>query len=43
MPDYNTYMDVQQAINLRIHQRFEEEQIEFAYPTQTLFVVKQEA
>jgi small-conductance mechanosensitive channel len=41
VPDYNVYMDIQQAINLRIHQRFEEEQIEFAYPTQTLFVVKQ--
>ncbi len=39
--DYNTYMDIQQAINLRIHERFEEEEIEFAYPTQTLFVVKE--
>lgn len=37
-PDYNLYMDVQQAINLRIHERFEQEGIEFAYPTQTLFV-----
>ncbi len=36
-PDYNTYMDVQQAINLEIHRRFEEEGIEFAYPTQTVF------
>jgi small-conductance mechanosensitive channel len=41
VPDYNTYMDIQQAINLRIHERFEQEEIEFAYPTQTLFVVKQ--
>jgi small-conductance mechanosensitive channel len=40
-PDYNLYMDVQQAINLQLHKRFEEEGIEFAYPTQTLFVVKQ--
>jgi len=38
VPDYNAYMDAQQAINLRIHERFEEEGIEFAYPTQTLFV-----
>ena len=37
-PDYNLYMDIQQAINLRIHERFEQEGIEFAYPTQTLFV-----
>jgi small-conductance mechanosensitive channel len=39
-PDYNLYMDVQQAINLHIHERFEQEEIEFAYPTQTLFVDK---
>ena len=37
-PDYNQYMDIQQAINLHIHERFEQEGIEFAYPTQTLFV-----
>lgn len=36
--DYNQYMDIQQAINLHIHERFEQEGIEFAYPTQTLFV-----
>jgi small-conductance mechanosensitive channel len=41
IPDFNAYMDVQQAINLRIHERFEQEGIEFAYPTQTLFVVRQ--
>ena len=39
-PDYNTYMDIQQAINLHIHECFEQEGIEFAYPTQTLFVQK---
>ncbi len=39
-PDYNLYMDVQQAVNLRIHERFEEESIEIAYPTQTLFVAQ---
>ena len=37
-PDYNTYMDVQQEINLALYRRFEEEGIEFAFPTQTLFV-----
>jgi small-conductance mechanosensitive channel len=37
-PDYNQYMDVQQAINLHIHERFEQEEIEFAYPTQMLYV-----
>jgi small-conductance mechanosensitive channel len=40
-PDYNVYMDCQQDINLRIFQRFEEEGIEFAYPTQTLFLAKE--
>ncbi|HEY9202400.1 MAG TPA: mechanosensitive ion channel family protein [Gammaproteobacteria bacterium] len=38
VPDYNEYMDTQEAINLFIHQRFEEEGIEFAYPTQTLYL-----
>lgn len=37
-PDYNTYMDIQQAINLAIHEVFEREGIEFAYPTQTLIL-----
>ena len=39
-PDYNEYMDIQQAINLHIHERFEQEGIEFAYPTQTVFMQK---
>jgi small-conductance mechanosensitive channel len=37
-PDYNIYMDIQQAINLQIHAQFEQEGIEFAYPTQTVFI-----
>jgi small-conductance mechanosensitive channel len=36
--DYNLYMDIQQAINLQIHAVFAQEGIEFAYPTQTLFI-----
>ena len=39
-PDYNIYMDIQQAINLQLYARFAEEGIEFAYPTQTLYVEK---
>lgn len=39
-PDYNLYMDVQERINLEIFRSFAEERIEFAYPTQTLFVQK---
>jgi len=41
--DYNLYMDIQQAVNLRIHERFEAEQIEFAYPTQTVYIARQAA
>lgn len=36
-PDYATYMNLQQAINLEIHRRFEETGIEFAYPTQLVY------
>ncbi|MBD3261217.1 MAG: mechanosensitive ion channel [Candidatus Altiarchaeales archaeon] len=37
-PDYNKYMDTQQAINLGLVEAFEKEEIEFAYPTQTIYV-----
>ncbi len=36
--DYVHYMDIQQAINLNIYRAFEKRGIEFAYPTQTLFM-----
>lgn len=36
--DFNQYMDIQQAVNFAIHAAFEQEQIEFAYPTQKLFL-----
>ncbi|GMR04945.1 MAG: mechanosensitive ion channel family protein [Thermodesulfobacteriota bacterium] len=38
--DYNKYMDIQQAINLAIFEEFEKRSIEFAYPTQTIFMEK---
>jgi len=38
--DYAKYMDIQQAINFSIYEIFEKEKIEFAYPSQTLFVNK---
>lgn len=38
--DYNRYMDIQQAINFRIHREFAELDIEFAYPTQKLFLAR---
>ena len=37
-PDYNIYMDIQQAINLQIYKHFNQESIEFAYPTQLLYL-----
>ncbi len=40
-PEYSTYMDVQEAINQEIFRRFEEEGIEFAYPTQTLLIQRE--
>jgi len=40
--DYVKYMDTQQSINLKIYSEFEKRGIEFAYPTQTLFVNKEE-
>ena len=42
-PDFNLYMDVQEAINLEIFRRFQEEGIEFAYPTQTLYIQRENA
>lgn len=38
--DYAKYMDIQQAINLAIFETFQKENIDFAYPSQTLFVNK---
>lgn len=40
-PDYTVYMDNQQAVYLDIFEAFEKRGIEFAYPTQTLFVTPQ--
>lgn len=38
--DFKIYMDTNHEICLQIFERFEEEGIEFAFPTQTLFVEK---
>lgn len=40
--DYTEYMDIQQAFNLGLKAAFEEEGIEFAYPTQTLHMIQKE-
>lgn len=36
--DYLPYMNTQEAINLKIFKAFDEQKIEFAYPTQTVLV-----
>lgn len=36
--DYITYMDTQQAINLRLYRSFDQEGIAFAFPTQTVML-----
>jgi small-conductance mechanosensitive channel len=41
--EFGDYMNVQQAINLEIMSRFEAENIEFAYPTRTLFLERGES
>ncbi len=39
-PDYWLYHQINEQVNLEIMKRFEAEQIEFAFPTQTLYVKK---
>lgn len=39
-PDYWLYYQVNEQVNFEIMKRFEAEQIEFAFPTQTLYVKK---
>jgi small-conductance mechanosensitive channel len=41
-PEYAVYMDIQQAVNLEIFRRFESEGIDFAYPTRTLFITREQ-
>jgi len=41
VPEYDSYMDVQQAINLDLYRLFAEEGIQFAFPTQTVHVEKE--
>ena len=36
--DYNKYMDIQQTINLSLKDEFETRRIEFAYPTQVVYL-----
>ena len=38
--DYNSYMDTQQAINFELVKEFKKEKIDFAFPTQTIYVKK---
>jgi len=38
--EYSDYLDIQQELNLKIIEQFKKEKIEFAYPTQTVYVGK---
>jgi small-conductance mechanosensitive channel len=40
-PDYRTYMDANQRVLLHVHEAFERHGIEFAFPTQTLHLVRE--
>lgn len=40
--DYNLYMDIQQAINLRIHEEFEKRNIGVAVPIRSLYVNRED-
>lgn len=40
--EFNLYMDIQQQINLRLYEEFENRGIEIAFPTRTLYIHKQE-
>lgn len=37
-PDFNVYMDIQQNVNFEIYQEFEKQKINFAFPTQSMFI-----
>jgi len=39
-PDYNVYMDINQEILFKLKEKFEDEKIEFAYPTRTIYMEK---
>lgn len=38
VPDFARYRDVQQQINIALYRKFEQEGVEFAFPTQTIHV-----
>jgi MscS family membrane protein len=40
-PDYWLYHEVNERVNMEIMKRFEAEKIEFAFPSQTLYVKKE--
>ena len=39
--DYNTYMDIQQEVNLEIYEEFEKQKINFAFPTQSMLIKRE--
>ena len=41
--DYDEYMDIHQEVNLKIKEEFDKRQIEFAFPTQTIYTASAES
>jgi small-conductance mechanosensitive channel len=41
-PDYNIYADIQQEINIKLFERFEDEQIVFAFPSRTIYFANEQ-
>lgn len=42
-PDYGVYMDIQQKVSFEILRKFQAEKVDFAYPTQKIFVEQTKA
>ncbi len=40
VPDFSIYAETRQRINLELYRRFQEEGIEFAFPTHTVHLQK---
>lgn len=41
VPEYDTFLNIQQQINISLYNQFEKEGIDFAYPTQTVIVERE--
>lgn len=42
-PDYNIYMDIQQQINVKLMEHFQALNVEFAFPTRTIYMASEKS